>query len=532
MRTKDKPLSWPAMVILMALALFLGAYYRFPDLDLRPMHLDEAVLGYKYLEYREAGHFAYDPRDYHGPTLHYLTHLTGLVLGWNDLSALTEANLRTVTALCGIALLLLTLALKDVLGRHGTVVAMLLVAVSPMQVFYSRYFIMEMFFVLCLMLLLVSLWRYYQTFAHRWLLLAGASLGLQHATKETFVINIVAMVAAFAAAHFFAGGFTAQSRGLKSSFSTSRKATRQPLLWVSLTALVVSAALFSGGFRFWDDVVESFTTYASYLKRSEGVGHEKAWSYYIKLLVWHQDRYLWTELGILVLAAVGMLRAFFGTFNKDTHIKSFLIFLSVYSLIALAFYSAIPYKTPWTILSVQHALILLAGAGAQGLYLAAKNRFARGVMNISLIAIIYHLCGQTMMTLNDRGQANLNAPYVYAHTTPSAMQLLEKLRTLSRLQPDEFHVEFINRDSGWPFPWYLRDLADKIHYQMTLPAKLSAPIIVVDWELQAEATALLGGRDYHPGIYGLRPGVNLSLLVERSLWEKYLAASEPTSSTK
>lgn len=524
MRNKEQPLSWPMFVILTVIALLLGAYYRFPDLDLRPMHLDEAVLGVKYLDYRAAGHFEYDPRDYHGPTLHYLTHLTGIFMGWDDLAALTGADLRLVAALCGLALVLITLGLTDVLGRNGTVVAMALAAVSPMQVFYSRYYIMEMFFVLCLMLLLVSIWRYHQTHARRWLLLAGASLGMQHATKETFVINIAAMFVAFAVAQMLAGGFTAQSRSLKSSFGSSRKPARQPLTWAIITALVVSAALFSGGFRFWNDVVESFTTYASYLKRSEGVGHEKPWPYYLKLLVWHRDRYLWTELAIVILAAIGMLRAFFGSFNRESHIKSFLVFLSVYSLVSLTIYSAIPYKTPWTILSVQHALILLAGAGAQALYSAATNRLARAALNVTLIAVIYHLCAQTMMTLNDRGQANLNAPYVYSHTTPSAVQLVNKLRELSRVDEENFHVEFVNRDSGWPFPWYLRDLNDKIHYQTTMPQTLSAPVVVVDWELQGEAQSLLGDREYHPGIYGLRPGVNLSLMVEKSLWDRYQAA--------
>ena len=519
-------------VVLALLALLLGSYYRFPDLDLRPMHLDEAVLGTKYLDYRNAGHFDYDPADYHGPTIHYLTHLTGMLLGWDDLDAMTGADLRVVPAHCGIALLLLTLGLTDVLGRNGTVVAMLLAAVSPMQVFYSRYYIMEMFFVVCLMLLLVSLWRYHQSHAKRWLLLAGASLGLQHATKETFVINIVAMVVAYGVAHLAAGGFTAQRSGLSYSFGSSRKASGRPLVWVILSALIVSVALFSGGFRFWDDVVESFTTYASYLKRSEGVGHEKPWHYYINLIVWHRDRFLWTELAIVVLAALGMLRAFFGSFQKESHIKSFLIFLSVYTVLALAFYSAIPYKTPWTILSVQHTMILLAGAGAQGLYSAAKNRLARATINVVLIAAIYHLCAQTMTTLNDRGQANLNAPYVYSHTTTSAMQLVQRLRELSQLEPDSFHVEMVNRDSGWPLPWYLRDLSDKIHYQTTMPATLSAPIVVVDWELQETAQGLLGDRSYQSMVYGLRPGVNLALMVEKTLWDKYQASKQPQTPRK
>ena len=37
------------------------------------MHTDEAILAMKSAELQATGHFQYDPKDFHGPGLHYVT---------------------------------------------------------------------------------------------------------------------------------------------------------------------------------------------------------------------------------------------------------------------------------------------------------------------------------------------------------------------------------------------------------------------------------------------------------------------------
>ena len=54
-------------------AVLLAAALRFPDLALRPMHADEAVHADKFGTLLEGRGYAYDPSEYHGPTLYYLT---------------------------------------------------------------------------------------------------------------------------------------------------------------------------------------------------------------------------------------------------------------------------------------------------------------------------------------------------------------------------------------------------------------------------------------------------------------------------
>lgn len=526
---KTKPMSGVALAFLAILALGLAAWYRLPDLGLRPMHTDEAILGMKFIDMCKQGRFDYDPHDFHGPVLHYATWIYGTIAGWKDSMSVTEAQLRQVVAVFGLVLVLSTLLVTDALGRLATGLAMLMMAVSPMMVFFSRYYIMEVPFVLWLALFIFGCWRYSFYESWLWLALAGASVGLMHGTKETFIINMMAMLCGWVAAKLLTDGFEHRNRGMHLSIGRNRNFIDWPWAWGAGIALLVSVAVFSGGFRFWDDVKESFTTYGSYAHRSTGVGHEKPWYYYLTVLFYTQDFFVWTEAMIGVLAGLGMLHAFTGRFQREEPRKAFLVFLSVYALVSLAIYSVIPYKTPWTILSVQHVLTLLAGVGAQFLYSWSSGRLWKSFCTILIIGGLYHLCAQSMMTIRDRNRANLRGPYVYSHTTPSAMQLVDKLRDLARFQGDKFAAQVITQDSGWPLPWYLRK-ESKVGYQTSVPAKIDADIIVVDQGYAADVRAMLQGKEFVSDVFGMRgPGTNVVLMVEKKLWDAWSAAKARSS---
>jgi hypothetical protein len=279
--------------------------------------------------------------------------------------------------------------------------------------------------------------------------------------------------------------------------------------------------LYSGFFFHWGEVVESVQTYTSYAQRAGGAGHAKPWYYYIMLLVWHRNFFLWTELAIVLPALIGMGRAFFGHFQKDTHKQAFLVFLSTYALLGLLAYSIIPYKTPWTILSIQHVLILLAGVGIQWLYSSFHGRFFHYALTAVGTCAIYHLCAQTMYTINDRGSANLRAPYVYTHTSTTAIKLIQRLRALSEADPEHFQAQVINQNLGWPMGWYLRDLGDRIGYHEVLPETLApAPVLVVDSDLAPAIQAKFPQTVFETDHFSLREGVPLTLLVEKSLADK------------
>ncbi|MEZ5384669.1 MAG: TIGR03663 family protein [Prosthecobacter sp.] len=514
-----KSLSLFALVVFTVVSLALAAYYRFPSLGERPMHTDEAILAMKSAEFQETGHFAYDPKDFHGPGLHYITRVWAKLAGWGDVTTWSEASLRKVTVMCSLLLLLCTLLLRDGLGRLATGYAMLFMAVAPMEVFYARYFIMEVPLVLFVTLSIAALWRWSQGGSTVWLVVAGAALGFQHATKETFILNIAAAAVGMAAAKLIVGDFAPRQTGF--SMGTRKKRAAKPWLWVLVAAVLTSVTLYSGFFHDWQAVKDSALTYLNYLQRSEGSGHEKPWHYYITLIFYRKDTIVWSEAMIGTLALVGIVHAFIGNHMRNPARQAFLVFLSVYALALFGIYSFLAYKTPWSILSGEHALILLAGVGAAAISQAIKGGVLRLVFRIAIAVGLYHLVFQTSFAIH-RYAADPRNPYVYSHTSSSLMRLRPKVRELQKIAPDDaFNILVVNRDAGWPLPWYWRDIKS-VTYTSDLPEVLDARIIVAEPGMEAAIKAKLGDKPYvkEGGPYGLRPGVLLDMWVEKSLWER------------
>lgn len=549
-------LNWRLVLLLLLLAGGLGWRYRSSELAKRPMHTDEAILGIKSIELLKTGRFQYDPHDYHGPLLHYSTRWMGKLLGWSP-DTINEENLRFVTAVYGLGLILIALLLGDVLTRTGMVYAALFTAVSPMMCFYSRYYIMETPLVFFCGLFIAALWRWSQSRNLLWLLVAGVSLGAMHAAKETFVLNITAMAVAFVAAEILGGSFTSRRTGY--SYSDTHRSAGKTFWWilVPIVGALTSLALFSNGFHDWSQVRDSVLTYQSYVHRSGGAGHEKPWHYYLTLLFWSRNAlHTWTEALIGGLAVIGFISALFDL-SRPAHHRTFLIFLGVYAFALLAIYSFIPYKTPWAVLAVDHAFALLAGAGAAAFFGALQFPVFKLALGAALMTGIYNLCQQTSLAIDfskeplARYSTHELNPYVYSHATNKIPVLSRLIHDLAALHPEKENmpVQVVQKESGWPLPWYLRDLK-QVGYQPALPDKMDPPpVIIADIALQEEilsrfapkATPIvlpdpefIGPLQPPPPpppafIYqpdepcNLRPGVLLTVLIEKNLREKLRA---------
>lgn len=119
----------------------LAAALRFVMLGLKPFHHDEGVNGFFLTTLFKDGVYKYDPANYHGPTLYYISLAFAKVFG------LETVPVRVSMAIFGVLMVVLCLYLKRYIGRTGTLIAALFLALSPGMVFISRYFIHEIFFV-------------------------------------------------------------------------------------------------------------------------------------------------------------------------------------------------------------------------------------------------------------------------------------------------------------------------------------------------------------------------------------------------
>ena len=144
----------------MILILAGASVLRLVQLDNRPMHCDEAVHAIKFGQLLEQGTYVYDPDEYHGPSLNFLTWPIARLASASKLTEVTEVQLRLVPALFGILLVGLTWLVRRQLGMAAACFAALLSAISPAMVFYSRYYIQEMLLVCASFGAMVALWRF------------------------------------------------------------------------------------------------------------------------------------------------------------------------------------------------------------------------------------------------------------------------------------------------------------------------------------------------------------------------------------
>ncbi len=101
------------LTIFILAAAIVALALRLPRLAQRPMHGDEAVHAIKFGELLEDGVYTYNPDEYHGPTLNYLTLIPARIVSAEKLTEVNEFTLRIVPIFFGVLLVLLVLLVDD-----------------------------------------------------------------------------------------------------------------------------------------------------------------------------------------------------------------------------------------------------------------------------------------------------------------------------------------------------------------------------------------------------------------------------------
>jgi uncharacterized protein (TIGR03663 family) len=501
---------------------------RLPRLGQRPMHGDEANQAFRAAALVETGVYRYERADHHGPSLCWFTQPSLWLAGVKDLAHSHEAQYRIVPVLFSAGLILLLALVADGLGRPAALVAGLLAAISPAMVFYGRYFVQETLLVFFTLAAIGCLWRYTRRPSLAWAAAAGACFGLMHATKETWILAAVAMVAglvlAFAWTRWRDGPLGLEFR---------RWLAWRPLLAAGLSAALVAIVFYSNLGRDWRGPLDSLLAYWNYLHRGseggEGGIHVHAWYYYLQLLLASRPSrgFFWTEGLIVALALVGAVAALARNGLPAEH-RPLGRFLAFFTLVLTALYAAIPYKTPWCLLSFLLGMILLAGVGAWFLLRRSPGWPGKILVTLLLAAGLTHL-GREAYALSFRYCADQRNPYVYAHTSPDVLNLARQMERLAEVAPEghSLTIHVVTPENYWPLPWYLRrfDSARVGYWQDASAwsrdaARLPRPaVVILTSDVQPTVDAALRGDYNRQMLFGLRPGVLLSVYVRDDLWQ-------------
>ena len=465
-------------IILIALAM------RLPMPDQRPMHGDEAVNALKLAELMESGTFVYDPMEYHGPALYYLSLPLSWLQGQHTLSDLNESTLRLLPVIFGTGLIVLLLLLRSTVNQNVLLITALLAALSAPLVFYSRYFIHEMVLVFSAYAFMFLMERYRRSPNKTALVFSALALGVMISTKETWIILLAAMLLAYGSVYFLSRRKNQNKAEWPVRFSRGD-------LFVFIGVALGTVVLFYSAFgNQWQNLTEAVRAWSHYWERgSSNEIHRHPWYMYLKWLLFFRSGGggLFSEGIIALLAVIGLVFSF--KKNDKAHAQhSFVRFMALFALYTFILFSLIPYKTPWNLLTFWFGWLFLAAIGVMAIPGLLKTRLQRIAAYSLLILAALHIAGQSYR-INFIRYAHAENPFVYAHPTEDVFKMAGNMEAIARTQPEgyDIHVEVIAaQDDYWPLPWYLRRF-NRIgwwdHVDMHQPA---APVILIQAELEGE----------------------------------------------
>ncbi len=531
---RSPEISNRAWLMSSAVVVSIGVLLRVYNLNLVPLHHDEGVNGNFLVRLVREGVYSYDPENYHGPTLYYFSAVTGWVIRFlfgvdaQNKYGLNTVTIRLVTALFGIATILLILSLRKRLGSIGALAAAALLAISPGAVYLSRYFIHETLFVFFTLGIIVAALRYYEDGHPIYLILAAASAALLFATKETFIINAPVLLIALVSTQLYLwvrkSLFSKErnrlkyNRGEGETFSDRARSTIERLGgtgWIAVWGFVafvvfigVSVLFYSSFFtNYPKGVYDSLRTFQIWTKTGQLNHVHPIWKY-VEWLTYQ-------ESPVLLLGALGALISILR--GRD----AFAIFSSLWAFGTLAAYSLVPYKTPWICLNFIVPLAIVSGLAVQAIYEQPWGmRAAIVVMSLAMI-----VSGSQTINLNFFNYDNDDSKYVYvyAHSRREMLNLVDELNRISKSSGEgaKMGITIVSPDY-WPLPWYLRDYS-RVGYFAHMTTS-TEPVIISSAAQKDEMRTNFADRyrqvDSHlnaVGGYALRPGVDLLLYVRRDI---------------
>ncbi len=504
---RKDPYIYLAWLVVVGLAIFLRTHH----LDQRPVHADEATGARILAQQLEGEAYTFNPKHFHGPMLTQLTRPIAHFRGESNWSQLSITTLRSSTALAGILLIFTPLLWVRLLGRWGAWGAAALLTTSPLLVYYSRMYIHESWLALFSMLACASIYQVAHAPTTKRALAAGLAIGLMFATKETFAISILSWIPA-ALLLLILQKTTAQPTTSSTSFSAYLRAAA--ILFV--VSIACAGLLYSNCLRNPAQFLDAFRTFFEY---ETTLGHDKAPSYYLQLLLWpkHAVGVWWTEAFVAILAATALIA---GLINRTG--RRVCLFLTTATLLHGLIYSTIAYKTPWLMLVPWAHACLLAGYSFQIIQAQGKRvRYALAALALFGLAYQAH---QSLLASGKLANSSRN-PYVYVPTSADAPKLQHWLQQLDAIHP--LGTIAVVGQEYWPLPWYLRHTATSIGYWPTPNETIKTFPVVVAMPAQQRATQALLQSTHSELPRSLRANVPILLYLRNDVWDLWQHSPQP-----
>lgn len=505
---------------LFAAVLLLALFFRLFRLDLRPMHHDEANQAVKFGRLLEDGEYTYDRFDHHGPSLYYLTLPFAWAFSGKDFSKLKETTLRLVPALLGAGLIFFLLFVKKRLNLPSILFSALFVSLSPIMVFFSRFYIQEMLLAFFTLGFMASLWLSLKTKKPGWFITAGITAGFMFATKETSLIIFGSVFCSLLVLKLLFPSVLPKKQ-------LSQIISRPHIIYFFGAASLVWLLFYSSFFKNINGLWDSVRSLGIYFQRAgeEGV-HTHPWYYYLKMLILSRygSGHVWSESLVVISALIGGIGAFTQKVTIRTD-SAFIRFVFFYTLFSTLIFSLIPYKTPWNIIPFYLGMLVLAGWGLSFIMDLCQKFWLQSIALLLILIGTIHL-GWQCWRGNFKYYADPRNPYVYAQTSTDFLNLIQRINQIAEIHPKHKNMlikVIADPHEMWPLPWYLREFKKVGYWSESAEAgRIERTPIIVSSADQTERLESLLKDQYLSEFYGLRHEVVLSIHIRRDLWNQFL----------
>lgn len=485
-------------IVLLSVIFLLCVFIRIYRLNDRPMHVDEAVHAVKFGNLLEHNYYRYDPVEYHGPTLNYLTLIPAWIFGESKLADVNEATLRIIPVLCGLLLLAFLFLLKP-FGNELLFSAIIFTGFSSLIIFYNRYYIQESLLVSFSFCAIIMAYQFYRSRKNIFLAVSAFLFALSFASKETNIITVLALLVPIVILRL---------PGSAKSFN-SVLTWKQVLLFITVF-IVTAVFLFTSFLSNPNGALDSINTFVNYFsKAGNNQEHVQPFYYYFSLISFRTiDGFFFSELVIVIFFLFGFARSLLKVNSAMVGI-GFIKFLALFTLILIFIYSALPYKTPWTMMSFWQGMILIAAFG----FAELKKFFSKTLWNIFLLLIGIFMFIQSYYT-SVIYSSNPENPFVYSHAGKDVKEIKNLLVKVAEVQPENMNTPIYiaaSKSDYWPLPWYLRKFPVTSWNEHITDDVYKFPIIISTPEFESELINKL---------YSLPPIGSINLYLP--LFEKYM----------
>jgi len=442
--------------LLIAAALLLRLW----DLGGMVPHHDESIHAHFAYSLLTQGEYQYDPT-YHGPLLFYLTAGLFALFGVSDFTA------RLYPALAGTLLVALPLLLRRRLGPRVAWFGGLLLAISPVFLYYSRFarndVPVALFNAAALTAFLLVRRRGWRMVP--WI---GVAAALHAISKETFYVTLPLVTVAAVAVGFRRNFWDSLIRAIE-----WLRRYERPVATAVFWFVIISITSYTFVFIHPEDALFPVKAIKYWYGQHamERVGGP--WSY-------HFPRLALYEFLVIVPALVWAVR-------RRKRLSEVELFCLVWGVASLAMYAYLGEKVPWLIVHQVLPFVPLAAMQLARTFSTHGRWWSRGLATAGLAGTLWsglassHLY-PTMTTADEHGEL-----IVYVQTAPEMGVLAKKGLTIAAT--GEAPIAAVSGEATWPLSWLW--VRQNIWWAVP-PADSRPPLVVCDAKDETTVAEQLG----------------------------------------